>query len=133
MDELGGNMRICELNKQQAIKKVNEYLGNTCLNLQNTHFANNKKETVWWLNIPPQKFADELHILLVKNVEGGLIWLKISPNTVRDPERSFRIRGDNGSIDLGICRQTFDSDYLKDTYSRDGYDFRPHIEHEWEE
>ena len=120
------------MQKSQAITKVNQYLGSTILNVKNTHFANNEKKTVWWLNIPQRKFEDDLHILLVKDDAGGLIWLKIEANTIRRPDRAFRIRGDNGSVDLGICRQPLDRDYLKDKYFYGGYDFRPHIQFEWD-
>ena len=126
------------MERYYAIRKVNAHLGEPLLKgsgrNSNTHFSNkiNKsaEQKVWWFNILPQRFGNDLHLLCAK--EPGLIWLRIKANTFPNPESVFRLRSDKGSIDLEIAA---DGDrYLKDLKSGGaGYDFRPHIEYEWDE
>ena len=126
------------MDRSYAIGKVNAHLGERLLkgsrNDSNTHFSNkiNKsaEQKVWWFNILPQRFGNELHLLCAKNP--GLIWLRIDANTFPNPESVFKLRSDKGSIALEIAA---DGDlYLKDLKSGGtGYDFRPHIEYEWDE
>lgn len=108
---------------------VNAHLGYNELTARNTSFSNvNTGKPVWWLNINPQKFSSELHILLAKNP--GLIWLKIKADTFPNLENVFRIRNDNGYIDLEI--PIGGNQYMRDTKSGGtGYDFKPHIQREW--
>ena len=110
---------------------VNAHLGYNELTARNTSFSNvNKGKPVWWLNINPQKFSDELHILLAKNP--GLIWLKIKANAFPNLESVFKIRPDKGSVDLEI--PISGNRYMRDTKSGGtGYDFKPHIQREWNE
>ena len=116
------------MKKSQAINIVNSHLGHRALTYRNTSFSNiNKAKPVWWLNISPQKFDSELHILLANNP--GLIWLKIKANTFSDLEGVFRTRSDNGYIDLEIPVSGYE--YMRDIKSGgSGYDFKPHIQ--WE-
>ena len=113
------------------MRMVNSHLGYRALTSRNTSFSNiNKAKPVWWLNINPQRFSSELHILLAKNP--GLIWLKIKANTFSDLESVFRARDDNGYIDLEIPVSGYQ--YLRDIKSGStGYDFKPHIQREWAE
>ena len=127
------------MDRSDAIGKVNAHLGGRVLKgsgrNSNTHFSNinNSDKQVWWLNINPQRFKNDLHILLAK--KQGLIWLRIKAGAIPHPESVFRVRpdkGDKGVIDLEIAA---DGDlYLKDVKSGGtGYDFRRHIEYEWDE
>lgn len=102
------------------------------MNNSNTSFSNvNATKSVWWLNIRPEKFTNDLHILLAKRIDNGLIWLRITANSVPYPEKVFRIR-DTGAVDLEISCD--DNRYLTDIKSGGmGYNFRRHIEHEWDE
>ncbi len=120
------------MTKSVAIDRVNRHLGHKLLSGSNTNFANvNTQGPVWWLNIPPNRFRRELHILLAK--DRRLIWLRIPPNTIRNPERVFKTRRDNGYIDLDISSNT-DDRYLRDIKSGvRGYDFRNYVAHEWDE
>ena len=95
----------------------------------NTSFASvNRSKSVWWLNISTRKFNSELHILLAKNP--GLIWLRIGAKTFACLEGVFRIRPDKNAVDLEIA--SAGSQYMRDTKSGGvGYNFRPHIEREW--
>lgn len=119
------------MNKQSAMAMVNGYLGHGLLNERNTSFANvNASKAVWWLNIRPERFEDDLHVLLVKEGETGLIWLKIEANAFPFLERVFRKRQDTGAIDLEIS--SMPSHYMTDVKSGGtGYNFTKHIEHEW--
>ena len=127
------------MNKSDAIRKVNAHLGEPLLKgsgrNSNTHFSNINKSAkkVWWFNIPPQKFGNELHLLCVK--KSGLIWLRIKAGAIRNPESVFKLRTDErvkGLIDLEIA--VSGDLYLKDVKSGGtGYDFRPHVAYEWDD
>ena len=119
------------MDKQSAIAMVNGLLGNKLLNGRNTNFANiNASKGVWWLNIPPRRFKEDLHLLLAKEMQRGLIWLKIEANAILAPEKMFRLRADNGYIDLEISSAPWQ--YMIDVKSGGiGYNFAKHIKHEW--
>ncbi|MCY4474582.1 MAG: hypothetical protein OXC83_04010 [Chloroflexi bacterium] len=119
------------LHKYQATQKVTDFLDTSSLTNANTHYANiNKSKDVWWLNIAPRKFEQDLHILLVKT--NGFIWLRIKANSIRNPLQVFRMRTDKGMFDLEISSNIYDR-YLRDIKSGGTrYDFRRHIEHEWD-
>ena len=71
------------MNKAQATKMVNSYLGDEVLTTRNTSFSNvNSGKYVWWFNINPRKFRSESHLLLAK--DAGLIWLSIKANAFPD-------------------------------------------------
>ena len=125
------------MKKKAALERINNYLGQRLLEHTNTRFANvNSAKSVWWLDIPPEMFDHDLHIVLAGNpvrsgrASGqGLTWLRIKARTFRDPRTQFYKRPDNGKIQLNIsCDPT--SGYLRDTTGA-GYDFRPHVEKEW--
>ena len=119
------------MNKQSAMEKVNGHLGYRLLDGRNTSFANiNASKAVWWINVNPRKFKSDLHLLLVKGGQDGVIWLKIEANTFPTPENVFRMRADKDVIDLEISSGP--SQYMTDVKSGGiGYDFTRHIEHEW--
>ena len=119
------------MHKYQAMRIVNDFNAFDSLTISNTHFANdNAGKTVWWLNIPPQRFKQDLHVLLAK--DQGSIWLRIESNTFPNPERVFKMRPDKGVIDLEISSNV-DDRYLQDIKSGGTfYDFRRHVEHEWD-
>ncbi len=118
--------------KALAIKKVNEHLGYKLLESSNTSFSSiNNAKLVWWLDISPKKFKKELHLLLARDMDQGLIWLRIKANTFPIPEEKFSYRADNGYISLEIsCNNA--GQYLHDVRSGGmGYDFSSHVEYEW--
>ena len=119
------------MDKRTAIAKVNENVGYRLLNGRNTSFANvNASKAVWWLNINPNKFKNDLHLLLVNETQDGLTWLKIEANAIPEPAKVFRIRGDNGAVDLGIS--CLPANYMLDVYSGSiGYNFSKYIVQEW--
>ena len=117
------------MTRSKAIKLVNSYLQHGVLDGTNTHFTNvNSAKEVWWFNIPPEKFARELHLLCAKKTE--LIWLTIEKDAVLNPEKTFRLRQDKWVIDLEISCAS--NRYMCDVKSGgSGYDFRSHIRREW--
>ena len=127
--DIGRNM-----DKRSAMEMVNEHLGNRLLYGRNTSFANiNAAAPLWWMNIGPSKFKSDLHLLLGKEGDGGLIWLRIKGNAFPDVSKVFRVRQDNsckGCIDLEIS--SIPPKYMTDVKSGGTeYDFTKHIEHEW--
>ena len=119
------------MEKAEAIREVNGHLGSNVLNHSNTSFSHvNAAKSVWWLNINPQRFQRNLHILLCKEEESGLIWLKVAANTFPNLEKVFRIRDDKKVVDLEISCEG--NRYMCDIKSGGtGYNFRRHIEREW--
>ena len=122
------------MDKRSAMEMVNEHLGNRLLYGRNTSFANiNAAVPLWWINIGPSKFKSDLHLLLAKEGDGGLIWLRIKGNTFPDVSKVFSVRQDSshkGMIDLGIS--SIPPKYMTDVKSGGTeYDFTKHIEHEW--
>ena len=117
------------MDKASAMERVNADLGCSLLNRRNTAFSNiNAAKPVWWSDIDPRKFGNELHPLCAGNP--GLIWLKIDANTFPNPERMFRLRPDKGMIDLEISCGA--DRYMHDVKSGGtGYDFRRHVQREW--
>ena len=122
------------MDKRSAMEMVNEHLGNRLLYGRNTSFANiSGPASLWWMTIDPSKFKSDLHLLLAKEGDGGLIWLRIKGNAFPDVSKVFRVRQDNshkGSIDWGISSRP--PKYMTDVKSGGTeYDFTKHIEHEW--
>ena len=119
------------MDKQSAMEMVNEHWGSRLLDGGNTSFANiNASKPVWWININPSKFKSDLHLLLAKEGDGGLIWLRIEGNAFPDVRKVFRVRQDNDCIDLEISSRH--PKYMTDVKSGGTeYDFAKHIEHEW--
>lgn len=115
---------------------VNKRLGEaSSLNHHNAVFSNvNVSKDVWWFTIPPQKFVSELHVLLAKKDDSGLIWLRIRANAFPNLANVFRKRADNGKVHWEICSDDTDALYMRDTKNvRIKYDFRPHIAQEWDD
>ncbi|SMN12481.1 hypothetical protein SPBRAN_1136 [uncultured Candidatus Thioglobus sp.] len=118
------------MTKQEAIEIVNNHSRESSLNNGNTNIAKiNDAKNVWWFNIPPERFLNDLHLLLKK--ANGLIWLKINANTFIKPQDVFRLRTDVGKIDLEISSNK-QNNYMVDIKSGGtNYNFNQHIEHEF--
>lgn len=126
------------MDKSIAMRMVNRHLGEASrLNHHNAIFSNvNVSKDVWWFTIPPQKFESELHVLLAKEDDSGLIQLRIKADTFPNPYALFEARVRNGKVfvDWEICSDDTDPRYMCDTRNRGTkYDFGPHIVHEWDE
>ncbi len=117
------------VHKGSAMARVNSEHGHELLNHRNTCYSNvNAAKPVWWFNIDPRKFQNDLHLLCARNTE--LVWLMIEKNTFRNPDQVFRIRPDKGLVDIEIsCGR---ERYMHDVKSGgSGYDFSPHIRRGW--
>lgn len=118
------------MKKADAMRMVNDHIGGRVLEHSNTSFANiNARSPVWWFTFSPQRFRNELHILLAKNP--GLIWLRLDAGAVPDPESAFTARSDKRLIDFKIAISG--DRYLRDIMGKAGYDFRAHVACEWDE
>ena len=124
------------LEKPEAINKVNGYLGSPVLNDRNTRFSNvipSKPGAVWWLNPEPEQFKKELHFLLAKEDDRGLLWLRIRANAIAHPEKIFepRLKSNKEVVDIEIAVAGIR--YMRDIRSGGtSHNFRRHIECEWE-
>ncbi len=118
------------MTKSEAIEIVNNHLKELSLNNSNTHIAKiNDAKNVWWLNIPPKRFSNDLHLLLKKT--GGFLWLKIDANTFIRPQDIFRLRLDVDKIDLEISSDNR-RNYMVDIKSGGTkYNFDSHIKYEF--
>lgn len=121
------------MDRVQAIAKVNAHLGYDVLKYRsNTYFANissnRKPQPHWWLTIPTARFKHDLHILLVPENGSGLIWLRVKAKTITNPVQTFSKRSDKPAISLHIAS----SDMRDIRNGGTGYDFKPHIEREWD-
>ncbi|MYF93930.1 MAG: hypothetical protein F4210_00145 [Holophagales bacterium] len=112
------------------MERVNAALGRQLLHRGNTHFSNvNSGKPVWWFNVDPRKFRNDLHLLCAD--AGDLIWLRIVANAVGHPERTFRYRPEKDVVDFEISCDRGDR-YMRDVKSGGSeYDFRPHVRREW--
>ncbi|CAC9615444.1 hypothetical protein [uncultured Gammaproteobacteria bacterium] len=119
------------MTKQEAIELVNNHLQEQPLNMENTNIAKiNAAKDVWWFTIPPERFSNDLHLLLKKT--NGFIWLKISANTFIEPQNIFKLRTNADKIDLEISSDNGLNNYMVDIKSGGiGYNFKQHIEHEF--
>ena len=117
------------IDKSMAIKLVNSYLQRDVLTDTNTHFSRiNSRKDVWWFNIHPKKFEQDLHLLCVG--KESVIWLTMEANSVPSLEKSFRLRQDREAVDLEISCAP--ERYMCDVKNGgSGYDFRPYIRREW--
>ena len=118
------------MGKQEAMIKVNTHLKKSVLNINNTHSSNiNRSKNVWWFNIPPKKFSNDLHLLLLKKT--SFLWLKINAGLFSNPDKIFKLRTDINKIDLEISSEETNN-YLVDIKSGGtSYDFNVHLEHEF--
>lgn len=93
------------LNKKNCIEFINHFQNDLSLNNKNTNFSNeNKSKSVWWLNIPPHRFSDDLNLLLVRR--NRLYWIEIPKGAIPNPLSKFRYREEKGVIDLEISCET---------------------------
>tara|TARA_B100000378_G_scaffold738_1_gene719 strand:- start:261 stop:1163 length:903 start_codon:yes stop_codon:yes gene_type:complete len=85
------------------------------LNNSNCHFSKiNKAVPLWWFNIRPEKFKNDLYLILKEETE--LLLLKIPGGSFSTPKNHFHIRRDKNAVDLRIS-SVKDENYLKDILS----------------
>ncbi|WP_149304906.1 hypothetical protein [Pareuzebyella sediminis] len=115
-------------NKKELIEFLNTNR-NVGLNSSNTSYSKiNVSKEVWWLNIKPHKFRDDVNLLL--RTEGKVIWVYLPKGFVKDIHAHFRLRQDKGVIDLEISADKKYM-YLRDVKSGGtGFDFSKFVKDE---
>tara|TARA_R110001583_G_scaffold5731_6_gene30541 strand:- start:888 stop:1250 length:363 start_codon:yes stop_codon:yes gene_type:complete len=115
--------------KKELIEYINASVGGA-LHSSNTSYSKiNVSKEVWWLNIKPHKFIDDVNLLL--KTEGKVIWVYLPKGFVKETLAHFRLRQDKGVIDLEISA---DKKYM---YMRDvksggtGFDFSGFVKDEF--
>lgn len=87
--------------KSEAIRNINRQLGANVLGVHNTHWSNvvpYGSEEGWWLNIPFDKFKQDLHLILNSATEGKYIHVRIPANSIPEPGTEFRNK--DGTADI---------------------------------
>jgi len=122
-----------KVTKKVAIEIVNAATRRTELSKENTNFSKlNKAKPVWWFNIPPIKFSEDLHLILKKGE--GFIWITIPKGVVKDVYTTFRIREINNKdfVDIEITSE-IGVYYLRDVKSGGtGFNFEQYIKKEFD-
>lgn len=105
---------------------------NANLNNKNVRYSSiNKSKNVWWFNIPIKKFNEEMNLFLFD--ENKTIWINLPKNFCLNLTDNFRIRIDNkkNDIDIEICSDKTDSNFLKDIKSiSKNFDFSKYVKME---
>ena len=81
------------MTKIEAMKRINDRLGQAALNDKNTHFANvvaYGTDAGWWLKIPYLTFKQELHFILNNEKTKSFQHLTIGANQILSPGMKFR-------------------------------------------
>jgi len=120
------------MNKNQAIRQINEAVGFKQLNVQNTHWSNIVEYGAnegWWLNIPFHKFSQDLNLILKNENLKVFLHIRISANSVPRPNALFRDK--SGTADIFMPHNG--SDRLIDCQSRGSrHDFTQYPAKEYE-
>lgn len=91
------------MTKTEAIKRINERLGQPALNDKNTHYAEvvvYGTDEGWWLKIPFLTFKKEIHIILNNAKSKTFQHLRVNANQILSPGMKFR--GTGGAADAFI-------------------------------
>ena len=94
------------ITKRDAITAINQAFELALVN-SSTHFANvNASKSVWWFDIPIEKFTsgryETLDLLLVSGDAKTLHHLQVPTAYVRDNRSMFHVREDKGSVSLEL-------------------------------
>lgn len=123
------------MDKNQAIALINRSHKQISLTGKNVHWANLSVyggKDGWWLNVPFNKFQDDLFFVLNNDQSGQMFFVHIPSNSISNPHAAFRNKGKTADIFI-IARNTkklSDSDPLVDTQSNSSeHDFSSyHVE-----
>jgi hypothetical protein len=117
--------------KKAAMDIVNNHIGYDALSKLNTNYATlNLELSRWWFDIPPEKFRNELHLILAQ--EDSFKWVKIPPHVARNPLEKFAMREDKGLIDILISAKS-GYYYLRDVRSNStNFNFEPYVQKEFQ-
>jgi hypothetical protein len=119
------------MNKKQFIDYINSNYKSTNLEMltnNNTAYSNiNKAKDVWWFNIGIEKFGSDFNLILVGDYKS--YWLHLPKGFCNSLESKFKIRLDKDAVDLEICADKSDVNYLKDIKSGgSNFDFKKYIQ-----
>lgn len=94
------------LSKREAIEAIKRE-SSLALSNNSTHFANvNASKSVWWFDIPVEKFTSDMHgtldLLVVSADAKELHHLRVPTTYVRDNLCRFHVRKDKDSVSLEL-------------------------------
>ncbi len=117
------------MSKRDAIETVNSHIGGRSLTHGNTCYSSiNKTNPVRWLTIPVARFRSDLHLLL-RERDGGLIWIRIPAGHFPDPRKVFRYRSERDAVSLELsCEKRR---YLMELKGPGSVRLLPLVEHEF--
>jgi hypothetical protein len=98
------------LTKNEAISKINLLDTSKKLTSKNTHWSNivsYKNKSGWWLNVPFEKFKNNLYLILNQPNKKNLILINISANSIKKPENTFRDKDGTADIFIPISDNVF--------------------------
>ena len=81
------------MNKNEAIRILNNKLSPSRLSVRNTHWSNLVEygaEVGWWLNVPFHKFEKDLFLILNDEPNNCFYCIKLPAKTVPTPQNKFR-------------------------------------------
>ncbi len=113
-----------KMKKKEAMIRVNDKIGKPILNSFNTIFSNiNSRKSVWWINIPLEKFKSILYLLLIG--ESKLYVIKLPLAEIEQPDKIFKLRKD--FVDIEIDAEKTGA-FMKDIKAGSTlFDFSPYI------
>ncbi|MDX8376438.1 MAG: hypothetical protein R8L53_00245, partial [Mariprofundales bacterium] len=89
------------MNKKQAIALLNKKQSQSMLTNLNTHWANLSVyagKDGWWLNVPFNKFSDNLYFILNNKQLGKMLFISIPKNSIANPRSIFRDKENTADI-----------------------------------
>lgn len=120
------------MNKNQAIALISRKHKQISLTGKNTHWANLSVyggKDGWWLNVPINKFEENLFFVLNNERSGQMFFIRIPSNSISDPQSQFRNKENTADIFISAknAQNLSDTDPLIDTQSNGTeYDFSSH-------
>lgn len=110
------------MNKNQAISLINRKKDQLVLTGKNTHWANISVyggKDGWWINVPFEKFSDNLYLILNNEKSEQLFFISIPEKAIANPPSTFRNK--EGAADIFISavntKNLSATDALVDTQS----------------
>lgn len=117
------------MNKNNAISLINRENKSVPLTAKNTHWANLSVyggQNGWWLNVPFNKFKENLFFVLNNVHSGQMLLIDIPSNSITNPKSQFRNKRNTADIFISAqsAQNLSDTDQLIDIQSNGaGYDF----------
>lgn len=111
------------MNKNQAIAFINRKQGQSLLTRRNTHWANLSVyggKNGWWLNIPFDKFEENLYFILNNEQSRQLFFINIPSSSISNPRDTFRNKENTADIFISAIsgKKLTSNDVLVDAQSK---------------